>query len=133
MEAKTIALAAALYLAPNLLHAQFSFKLANRSVQVHSFLSQGFMYSNDNNYLTLKTTEGSFAFTDGGVNISTQITDNFRVGGQVYVRHLGDLSKGRVLIDWAVADYRFKGWFGVRAGKVKTAFGLYTDTQDVES
>ena len=51
--------------------------------QVHSFASQGFAYSNDNNYLTMDTSKGSFAMTDGGVNISTQVTDKFRVGAQV--------------------------------------------------
>ena len=35
-------------------------------------------------------------------------------------------------LDWAVADYRFKDWFGIRGGKVKTALGLYNDTQDLE-
>jgi hypothetical protein len=30
-----------------------------------------------------------------------------------------------------MADYRFRDWFGIRAGKVKTTFGLYNDTQDM--
>lgn len=29
-------------------------------------------------------------------------------------------------------DYRFKSWFGVRGGKVKTTLGLYNDTQDLD-
>jgi len=53
MQVKTILLAAALSSAPALLHAQFDFKLDGRDVQVHSFASQGFMYSNDNNYMTM--------------------------------------------------------------------------------
>lgn len=119
--------------APGLLHAQFDFKLADRTVQVHSFASQGFAYSNDNNYLTMQTSQGSFAMTDGGVNMSTQITDKFRVGAQAYDRNIGVMGKGRVTLDWALGDYRFKSWFGVRAGKVKTVLGLYNDTQDMES
>ena len=35
-------------------------------------------------------------------------------------------------LDWATADYRFTDWFGVRAGKVKTVFGLHNDTLDME-
>ena len=34
-----------------------------RPVQVHSFASQGFTYSDQNNYLTMPTSDGSFAFT----------------------------------------------------------------------
>jgi hypothetical protein len=131
MKIKTIILAGALSAAPGLLHAQFDFKLFDRDVQIHSFASQGFAYSNDNNYLTMKTSQGSFAMTDGGANIGTQITDKFRVGAQVYDSNVGNLGKWRPTLDWAVADYRFKDWFGIRGGKVKTVLGLYNDTQDL--
>jgi hypothetical protein len=119
-------------LAPVALHAQFDFKIDGRNVQVHSFASQGFAYSNDNNFLTMKTTSGSFGYTDGGGNISTQVTDKFRVGAQVYFHKVGHLGDWRPQIDWATADYRFRDWFGIRGGKVKTVLGLYNDVQDME-
>jgi hypothetical protein len=81
----------------------------------------------------MKTSKGSFAFTDGGLNLSTSITDKFRVGAQGYIRNVGQLGGGRVSLDWAYGDYKFKDWFGIRAGKVKTALGLFNDTQDAES
>jgi hypothetical protein len=115
------------------MHSQYKFDLAGRQVQVHSFGSQGFAYSNDNSYLTMNTGQGSFNFDDLGVNLSTQITDKFRVGAQGYTRRLGELNKGQVTLDWALADYRFKPWFGVRGGKVKTVLGLYNNLQDVDS
>src|SRR5438093_12557180 len=83
-------------------------------------------------YLTMRTSEGSLAFTDGGVNISASITDKLRVGAQLYVRNIGTLGQWHPVLDWASADYKFKAWFGVRAGRVKTTLGLYTDTQDME-
>src|ERR1035441_4267043 len=88
-------------MAPGLLNAQVDFKIADRDVQIHSFASQGFAYSNDNNFLTMKTSQGSFAMTDGGVNVSTQLTDKFRVGAQVYVRSVGRLGDWHPLLDWA--------------------------------
>jgi hypothetical protein len=133
MQIKTIVLAAALSGVPGLLHAQFDFNLAGRKVQVHSFGSQGYMYSNDNNYMTVPTSKGSFAFTDGGANISTQVTDKFRVGAQVYLRNVGELGNWRPELDWAFGDYKFKSWFGIRGGKVKTTLGLYSDIQDMDS
>jgi hypothetical protein len=126
-------LAAALTAAPGLLHAQFDFKIADRMVQVHSFASQGFAYSNGNNWLTMKTTSGSFNFIDVGANASVQITDRFRVGVQFYARDVGQLGKWHPSVDWAQADYRFHDWFGVRVGKVKTVFGLFNDVQDNDS
>lgn len=112
------------------LWAQFS--LDGLPVQVHGFLSQGFAYSNDNNYLTMDTSRGSFAFTDGGLAVTSQITDRFRVGAQAYVREIGSLGHGHVTLDWALGDYRFTNWLGIRAGKVKTRLGLYNDIQDEE-
>ena len=129
---KSILLAGALSVAPSLLHAQFDFKVDGRDIQIHSFGSEGFSYSNNNNYLTMNTSQGSFAMTDGGVNASSQITDKFRVGAQLYDRNIGKLGDWKLQLDWAVADYKFKDWFGVRGGVVKTTFGLNNDTQDVD-
>src|SRR3569833_2099311 len=132
MHLRVFVVAAALSTAPGLLHAQFDFKVADREVQIHSFASQGFAYSNENNYLTMKTSQGSFAMTDAGVNISTQLTDRFRVGAQVYVRNFGNLGNWHPTLDWASGDYKFTSWLGIRGGKVKTTLGLYNDTQDMD-
>jgi len=115
---------------PGLLHAQFDFTVAGRDVQIHSFFSQGFGYSNGNNYLTMDTSQGSFAMTDGGINASVRLTDKLRIGAQVYDRNFGKLGDWHPELDWGYADYRFADWFGVRGGRVKTALGLYNDTQD---
>src|SRR5882672_10605164 len=100
--------------APAALYGQFTIR---RPVQIHAFASQGFTYSNDNNYLTMKTSEGSFAFTDAGMNISTPSTDKLRIGAQVYIRNIGTLGEWHLVLDWASADYKFQDWFGVRGGK----------------
>jgi hypothetical protein len=101
-------------------------------VQIHSFAYQGFAYSNHNNYLTMKTSEGSFALTDMGVNASVQITDRFRVGAQLNSRNIGQLDNFHPQINWAQGDYKFTEWFRVRGGQIKAVLGLYNDTQDME-
>ncbi len=108
-------------------------KLGHQSMQIHGFASQGFVYTDRNNWLTMNTTEGSGAMTDMGLNVSSQLTERFRVGAQVYDRNLGRLGQWHPSLDWAVADYRFSNWLGVRAGKVKTTLGLFNDSQDVDS
>jgi len=133
MQVKTIMMAAALSMGPSLLHAQFDFRVADRDVQVHSFASQGYMYSNDNNYMTMPTSQGSFKMTDGGANASMQLSDKFRIGVQGYVRDFGRMGDWHPQLDWAYADYRFKDWFGFRVGKVKTELGLFNNTQDNDS
>src|SRR5277367_27610 len=79
-------------LAPLCLRAQ-DFKLDGREVQIHAFASQGFIYTDDNNWLTMHTSQGSGAFTDFGANISMQVTDKLRIGAQVYDRNLGNLGE----------------------------------------
>jgi len=132
MKSKRIAIGvlAALIISAGL-HAQ-DFKMFNRTIQVHGYASQGFAYSNQNNFLTMNTSHGSPALTEGAVNISTSITDKFRVGGQGYARKIGSLDDGRPQLDWAYGDYKFVPWLGLRAGKVKTVLGLYNDTQDMD-
>jgi hypothetical protein len=118
-------------MAPGTLQAQ-GFNVGNVPVQVHGFMSQGFAKSGENNFLTLKTRDGSGALTDGGVNLSAHLTRKLRVGAQLYVRNVGDLGNGRFELDWGLADYRITPWLGVRGGKVKTVLGLYNDVQDVD-
>lgn len=108
------------------------FKILDRTVQIHGFASQGFVYTDANNWLTMHSSHGSGAFTDFGANISMQVTDKFRIGAQVYDRNLGNLGEWHPSVDWAFGDYRFRSWLGIRAGKVKTVLGLYNDTEDLD-
>src|ERR1700687_713582 len=108
------------------------FKVLGRQVQIHGFASQGFIYTNDNNWLTMHTSEGSGAFTDFGANVSMQVTDRLRIRAQVYDHNIGNLGEWHPSLDWAFADYRFKPWLSFRGGEVKTVIGLYNDTQDYE-
>jgi hypothetical protein len=117
---------------PVCLRAQ-EFKIDGYEVQIHGFASQGFVHTDDNNWLTMETSDiGSGEFTDFGVNASTQLSDNFRIGAQLYDRNLGALGKWHPELDWAYGDYRLSRWLGLRGGKVKTTVGLYNDTQDLD-
>jgi hypothetical protein len=107
-------------------------KILHRDVQIHGVASQGLFYSNNNNYLTMDTSDGNAQFTEYAVNASTQISDKFRIGAQTYTHKVGNLGSWTPTLDWAVADYRFKSWLGIRGGKVKTTLGLFNDTQDME-
>jgi hypothetical protein len=113
------------------LHAQ-EFKVLDRTVQVHGFGAQGFVYTSGNNWLTMNSNDGSPGWTEMGLNMSTQITDKLRIGAQVYDRNLGQLGQYHPTFDWGFADYKFKSWLGVRGGKVKTTLGLFNDTQDLD-
>jgi hypothetical protein len=103
------------------------------SIQIHGFVTQGLLYSTNNNYLSMNSTSGSLQWTDGAVSFSDSLTDKLRVGIQLHMYQLGQFGGSNIAVDWALGDYKVNNWFGVRAGKVKTAYGLFNDTQDVDA
>ena len=102
-------------------------------IEIHGFVTQGFLFSSNNNYLTMKSSDGSVQWTDGAVSVSDSLTDKLRVGIQLHMYQLGDLGGSNVQVDWASGDYRANDYFGFRAGKVKTPIGLFNDSQDVDA
>ena len=96
-------------------------------------MSQGLLYSGANNYLGTNTGDGSAQWSDAALSVSSNINDKLRGGIQLHFYQLGMFGGNKVEIDWATADYRFNDKVGVRAGKVKTVFGLFNDSQDIDA
>lgn len=105
----------------------------SNNVDIHGFVSQGFLYTTDNNFLADDTDNGSFEFNELGINFSTQVEDNLRLGMQLFSRDLGDIDNNKVVIDWAYGDYRFRDWLGIRAGIVKQPGLLFSEVRDVDA
>ncbi|MBI9092521.1 MAG: hypothetical protein JEZ12_25170 [Desulfobacterium sp.] len=104
------------------------------SVQIHGFLSQGYLKSDNNDALFAKTSSsGTFEFNEFGLNIASQVNDNLRVGMQLLSRDMGDIGNNEVEIDWAYGDYNYRNWLGLRAGKMKTPYGLYNQSRDIDA
>jgi hypothetical protein len=101
-------------------------------LQIHGFVSQGFLLTSANNYLA-ETSGGSFDFTEAGVNLTLPATDRLTLGVQVFARKLGAIGDFHAVLDWYYLDYHWKDWLGVRAGRVKLPFGLYNDISDIDA
>jgi len=99
------------------------------TVQLHGFVSQGYMHSSNNNFL-VSSRAGSYEFTDAALNGNWSIMRDLRIGGQLFYRNLGDYSEDKVIIDWALIDYQPFEWAGIRLGKVKMPYGLYNENRD---
>jgi hypothetical protein len=102
-------------------------------IQIHGFATQGFLFSSANNYLTMKSSDGSLAWTDGAVSVIDSLSPNLRVGIQLHMYQLGDLGGPNIQVDWASGDYKINDHLGFRGGKVKTVLGLFNDSQDVDA
>jgi len=102
-------------------------------VEVHGFVSQGFIKTTENNYLAADSTRGSFEFTEAGINFTKPLTDKLRAGIQLFAHDLGPLGNYSPQFDWFYLDYRFWDWLGIRAGRTKLPFGLYNETNDIDA
>jgi hypothetical protein len=102
------------------------------ALDVHGFMSEGAILSTGNNYLA-KSKRGSLEFAEVGLNFTSQLTDRLRVGLQLFTLDLGPQGNYRMRADWFYLDYRWRDWFGIRAGRVKLPFGLYNETSDIDA
>jgi hypothetical protein len=88
-------------------------------IVVHAYVSQGFLFTSDNNYVSMKSSDGSAQWTDAAVNLSDLISDKLRVGIQLHMYQLGEFGGSNVFVDWASGDYKVNDHFGFRAGRRK--------------
>lgn len=106
-------------------------ELAGGTFEIQGFVSQGFLKSGGNN-INADTKDGTFQFNEFGINFGTYATDRLHVGMQLLSRDLGDIGNNNIEIHWAYGDYRWKDWLGIRAGQIKTPWGLYNETRDID-
>ncbi|MCP1674138.1 hypothetical protein J2T57_001240 [Natronocella acetinitrilica] len=129
--AAVAALAAALFSAPGIAGERLE------SLQVSGFVSQGLVYTNENNLYGSSTSGGgSTQLTELGVNASVRPTPQLLLSAQVLSRRAGsDGRAARPALDHGVADYQRSlatgGTAGVQLGRFKNPFGLYNQTRDV--
>ena len=99
---------------------------------VGGFVSQGYLNSEDNDYLLPNGREGSGAFNEAAVIVSAEPADRVRVGIQFMGRDFGSSQASAVRVDWAYGDYRWRDQLGLRAGRIKLPYGLYNEERDVD-
>lgn len=103
-------------------------------LQVHGFVSQGYIKTTQHNYLgQTERDQGSFDFTEVGINFTKPLGDKLRVGLQIFAHDLGPLGNYAPQLDWYYLDYRAFDWLGIRAGKTKLPWGLYNESNDIDS
>ena len=102
-------------------------------VDIHGFVSQGYLQSDENNFIMAQTKEGTFEFNELGINFTTMLLPHLRAGVQLFAKDLGVIGNDQVEIDWAYGDYRWKDWAGIRVGILKIPHGLYSETRDIDA
>lgn len=105
-------------------------------LQVHGFLSQGWVLSQGNNVNgSSDDSHGSGEFRELGVNASWRPLGALLVSGQMAAVEAGKAIDEDVLLEYGLVDYTAlqgeRGRLGARAGKLKLPIGFYNDSRDV--
>jgi len=109
-----------------------AFAVDYNELEIHGFISQGFLKSSQNSFLG-DSKEGTFQFNETGFNIALHLTDEIRFGLQFFSRNLGFYDDNDLKNDWAFFDYSCNDWLGFRVGKIKMPFGLYNRQRDADT
>lgn len=106
----------------------------DRDLQVHGFLSQGVINSEDSDFVN-DDKNTSFELTEVGINASYQISPTLRAAGQlVYINGGNRYAEGArldyLLVDWSA--YQTDHWqANLLFGRFKNYNWLYSSTRDV--
>ena len=98
----------------------------------HGFVSQGFLYSDTYNYLDTDTKDGSFRYSEAGVNVSMNPFPRTHIAIQGFMFDVGDAGKYEPFLDYASIDYTFNDYIGVRGGRIRKPGGIYNAIQDID-
>lgn len=107
------------------------------TLQVHGFLSQALVVTDDNNFFGPSSQdEGSFEFTEVGLNVSLRPHQDVLLAAQVLSRRAGgNSSDASPELDYGLIDYQMisdqQRTFGIQLGRFKNPFGFYNQTRDV--
>jgi len=100
----------------------------------HGFLSQGFTYTDENNYLG-SSSNGSFKSNELGLNASMRPIDQLSLSAQLLYKQMGNAKPKGLNVDFAIIDWRliddFDYGFGLRLGRLKNPFGFFNETRDI--
>jgi hypothetical protein len=113
--------------------AEFDEGGAPEAVEVHAFVSQGFFLTVGNDFISERSTDGSFEFTEIGVNFTKSLGEKLRLGIQLFAQDLGPTGDYRPRADWFYLAYAWRDWLGLRVGRLKIPYGLYNEIHDVDA
>lgn len=101
-------------------------------IQLHGFLTQGFLATTDYNYLSKNTKNGSFDYFQAGLNASFNPFPNTTISAQGFCWDVGQCGEYDVVLDYAQVQYTFNDIVGVRGGRIRRPEGLYNHIQDLD-
>lgn len=110
-------------------------EFADGKLQLHGFITQGMVATSDNRFYGSSDSGVSFNFREIGINASYRPRPDLQFSAQVIGIDNGNVNEHGLLLDYALLDYTLltteTSQLGIRLGRVKNPYGLYTMTRDV--
>ena len=104
-------------------------------LQIHGFLSQGYIRTSSNRVFGHSEGDGSLDFIEAGVNASWTPLPQLQLAAQGLFRRAGAGHEHDFELDFGLIDYALLSTadrqLGFRLGRIKNPLGLYNDTRDV--
>jgi hypothetical protein len=98
----------------------------------HGFVSQGFLASTKYNYLDSDSKNGSFRFTEAGLNVSMNPFPRTHITAQGFLFDVGHVGGYEPVLDYASIEYTFNDYLGLRGGRIRRPQGIYNTVVDVD-
>ncbi|MEE4379791.1 MAG: hypothetical protein V2J55_20070, partial [Candidatus Competibacteraceae bacterium] len=97
-------------------------------IQLHGFISQGYLLTSDNNFFGHSQDNGSFDFRELGLNGSWRVSPRLLLSLQALSRRAGETDDGDLRVDYGFVDYSFlsdaDNLWGIRLGRTMNPLGL---------
>ena len=100
------------------------------ALPVHGAVSATFSGATRYDFLGNTADTAGLNHVEALLNTAHRFQGGLSASAQLYAYRLSDFTE--ISIDYAQLDYSFSPWFGVRIGRVKNAFGLYGEYQDID-
>ncbi|PCJ18196.1 MAG: hypothetical protein COB02_11450 [Candidatus Cloacimonadota bacterium] len=109
-----------------------SIQASETEIDVHGYLSRGYMKSSKYNYLAEGSKNGTTKWGEVAVNFGYQAHDRLRIGFQILARELGTDGRYKPELDWGFLDYEVNDWLSIKYGRFFAAWGFHNDGRDAD-
>ncbi len=112
----------------------YSTAAAELAPQIHGALTQGYNWTQGNNYYGLSQGSGN-SFSEVAINAQSVLAPGLLVSGQLNAQRAGATDDGKLRVDYAQLDYLITtsahSDIGLRVGTVKNPYGFSNTVRDV--
>ncbi len=111
-----------------------AFAIDFSNLSLSGFISQGYMYTSENNFFGPTQSDGTFKLDEYGLLFGARVTKRLQASVQLLAYTIGEtLGNNSLNIDFAYLRYDFSPYFGIQAGQMKAPHGFWNQSRDLDN